>query len=276
MVVLFVGCSATNITQETNELKKVALVIGNKNYKNKALINPINDAKGISDILKKMGFEVLLKTDLTQKGFDRALNEFKKKIDHNSILFFYFAGHANTLQRNSSEEFLAMIEEGRKKTIISLYRLYSFLREVPSRYNIVVIDACRNYQKHSKVLFTNQRGIYRGDFDFDSGQLMRGEVLIDNNYSANFPRSTLVSYATMHNQIANDKSKKDDTHSPYTRALIEHLDDEEIPIEEVFKRIRGDMIDELGGEQINLEESSLEKNIWLQPKRGAIPISTPF
>jgi hypothetical protein len=80
----------------------------------------------------------------------------------------------------------------------------------------------------------------------------------------------------MHNQIAQDWSIYDRNHSPYTRQLIKYLDDEEIPIDEVFRRVRVSLIRETNRTQINLEENSLEKNIWLVPKRGQISFAPPI
>ncbi len=46
--------------------KQLALVIGNSQYEFRQLANPKNDAKDIAGMLRKMGFEVTLKTDLNQ------------------------------------------------------------------------------------------------------------------------------------------------------------------------------------------------------------------
>ena len=48
---------------------KIALVIGNSAYKSSPLINPVNDARAISRSLKELGFEVLLRENVTQQGF---------------------------------------------------------------------------------------------------------------------------------------------------------------------------------------------------------------
>src|SRR5262245_25264824 len=45
---------------------KQALVIGNSKYRDAPLKNPLNDARGISDALKGIGFAVTLATDLTR------------------------------------------------------------------------------------------------------------------------------------------------------------------------------------------------------------------
>ena len=257
-------------------LKRVALVIGNKDYKVlKKLKNPINDAEAMKDVLEDLGFDTTLALNVGYKNFNRLLKEFRLKIDNNTIVFFYFAGHANTLQRNSSEAYLAMIEEEGNVSLVSLYRLYETFIKSNARYNIVAIDACRNYQKSDNEALVSRGANWR-EVIFDEGNVLKPNILLDNNYSSTFPPSTLISYATMHNQKAYDRGVNDPSHSPYAKALINHLADEEIPIEVVFKRVRSDLIKELKGKQINLEESSLEKNLWLQPKRGEVSVNAAF
>lgn len=277
-VFIFMACSSTKPNStKLKPLKRVALVIGNKNYTLlKKLENPVNDAYGIQKVLKDMDFDVTLATNLKANEFSQFLAEFQAKIDENTIVFFYFAGHANTLQRNSSQEYLAMIEDEEALSLVSLYSLYEVLIEAKGRYNIVVIDACRNYEESVQNSRIVSRGGNLREVLFDKGITLKANIVLDNNYSSDFPPSTVISYATMHNQKAYDKSPTEPNHSPYTKALIEHLDDEEVPIEVVFKRVRKALIKELHGKQINLEESSLEKNIWLQAKKGSVALSEAF
>ena len=86
LFIFFLGCS-TDIPVQKSE-KRVALVIGNQNYPTKRLKNPINDAKEIAKVLKRLNFDVIYLTDVSQKRFDLALKEFKSKIDKNTLTFF--------------------------------------------------------------------------------------------------------------------------------------------------------------------------------------------
>ncbi|MCH9740549.1 MAG: caspase family protein [Epsilonproteobacteria bacterium] len=288
VLLLFIGCHTKEATP-LKEFKRVALVIGNEGYANNALSNPINDAIGVKETLEKIGFEVSLKTDVNLSEFYQALDEFKTKIiPKETIVFFYFAGHGNTIESNS-EEYLMMTDQ-KEKVLVSIYRLYEFLNDAEARHNIVVIDACRNYQQ--KYLPTTQaknddylrsarnarnfRGNFRANISEAKGKVKDEFVILDHNCSSYFPKSTIVSYATMHNQMAKDWSEYEMEHSPYTRQLMKHLDDEEIPIEEVFRRVRIGLIGETNRTQINLEENSLEKNVWLVPKKGQVAFAPPI
>lgn len=286
VLLLFTGCNSKSVT-EKREVKRVALVIGNQDYGDNSLLNPIHDAIGIKETLERIGFDVTMRNDLTLSKFYKALDEFKKKIEpNNTVVFFYFAGHGNTFNKKSSEEYLMMTDRD-EKVLVSIYRLYSFLEKAKARHNIVVIDACRDYQKsytptdeakNQRYIRSarNYRGNFRGNYTVGSKIEESEPVIYDDNCSNRFPRSTIISYATMHNQLAKDWSIYDKNHSPYSRQLIKYLDNEEIPIEEVFRRVRTALINETNRTQINLEESSLEKNVWLVPKEGQVAFAPPI
>jgi uncharacterized caspase-like protein len=71
--------------------KRVALVIGNSNYKNAALLpNPANDAKAIADTLKGAGFDVVdSRLDLPSTDMRRALREFADQARDADIAVVY-------------------------------------------------------------------------------------------------------------------------------------------------------------------------------------------
>src|SRR5260370_14762670 len=58
--------------------RRVALVIGNSQYKNSnlALFNPKNDAEDVAASLRSLGFEVILRIDADRRDFDLAMTQF--------------------------------------------------------------------------------------------------------------------------------------------------------------------------------------------------------
>jgi len=286
---ILMGCT-TQPNDVTKVPKRVALVIGNQHYVGNELDNPINDAKGISKSLTKIGFDVTLVFDITLHELNQTLEALKSKIEpHNTIVFIYFAGHGNTLQKNSSEQFLMMTDKERP-VLVSIFKFYDFLKEVHAKHSIMAIDACRDYQKHcialNKIENAKKLKNFRGNFSlsdfragtirYDNGIKKDIEVTLDKDYDYKLPNSTLVSYATERNQRAKDWSIYNPKHSPYSYALIEHLDDEEIPIEEVFRRVRISVLKETNRQQSNSEEMKLEKNIWLVPKKAQVALVPPI
>ena len=78
----------------SQEEKRLALVIGNGNYDKGELKNPVNDALLISETLKKLDFEVILDTNITDKvSFIKKIREFGEKREEYDHAFVYYAGH---------------------------------------------------------------------------------------------------------------------------------------------------------------------------------------
>ncbi|CAF3185509.1 unnamed protein product [Rotaria sp. Silwood2] len=76
--------------------RKLALVIGIGAYENlDELRNPQNDADDMSKVLGDIGFTVELVLHPTQKKMSAAVVNFKKSIQPNDIVVFYFAGHGS-------------------------------------------------------------------------------------------------------------------------------------------------------------------------------------
>ena len=288
-IFILMGCSIQpNV--ESRIPKRVALVIGNQHYVGNELENPINDAKGVDETLKKIGFDSTLVLDVTLHELNKALEHLKRKIEpDNTIVFIYFAGHGNSLQKNSSEQFIMMTDKERP-VLVSIFKFYDFLKSVKAKHSIIALDACRDFQKHYIALNEkkNAKAVknFRGNFSlkgfraghirYDDGIKKDVKVVLDNDYSYRLPKSTLVSYATERNQRAKDWSIYDVHHSPYSYGLIKHLADEEVPIVEVFRRVRVSILKETHRRQSNSEEMKLEKNIWLVPKKAQVAFSPPI
>jgi len=98
--------------------------------------------------------------------------------------------------------------------------------------------------------------------------------VIDDKYSYKRPVSTIISYSAEPNELANDIGLKNPKMSPYAYYLVKYLDDEEIPITEVFRRVRNDMSEETKDKQRNSEINLLKDNIWLQPAKAMPSPST--
>src|SRR5882724_6268876 len=53
--------------------QRTALVIGNSQYSTGPLRNPVNDARDMAEVLKKVGFAVTVLTDVTQAQMETAV-----------------------------------------------------------------------------------------------------------------------------------------------------------------------------------------------------------
>jgi len=93
-----------------------ALVVGNGKYTAgwDELSGAVNDAEGITDVLRKNGFNVTLVKDVDKKTFLAELGNFTYKHgqDEDNQLLFYYAGHGHTTTLASGEElgYLVMVD----------------------------------------------------------------------------------------------------------------------------------------------------------------------
>jgi len=80
---------------QQGEAPKVALLIGNANYPDAEapLRQPVTDARGLGDELRRNGFDVDIAENLTKEGMQRALNRLYLKIKPGTAAAVFFSGY---------------------------------------------------------------------------------------------------------------------------------------------------------------------------------------
>src|SRR6202007_145837 len=131
--------------------KRVALVIGNNEYKNvPKLQKAVNDARTMGDTLKQLGFTVMVAENQTRQAFSQTLLAFDKAVDPGDTAFFFFAGHE---VESAGQNFLLPTDvpaaaEGQEELVrdssILADRIIERLQNRKVRTAILVFDACRN------------------------------------------------------------------------------------------------------------------------------------
>ena len=217
--------------------QRVALVIGNSNYQNAPqLANPDNDAQSMAQFLNSAGFEVISATDLTQNDMLRVVQDFSAKVSArgpNTVAMVYYAGHGVQL---AGENYLVPVDakvSNQTELVNNSVRLVdvmSTLETIPSRMRIVILDACRNNP------FPNVN------------DASRGLAIVD------APNGSIVGYSTAPGAEALDGAGG---HSPYTQAFLNVAREPNVPIEQLFKRVRLEVNQTTSGAQIPSESSSL-------------------
>jgi hypothetical protein len=216
---------------------RVALVIGNASYQNAPpLDNPDNDAHDVAKLLNSAGFEVITATDLTQNEMLKVVQDFSSRVaahGPNAVAMVYYAGHGVQL---AGENYLIPIDarisapSDLATSTIRLVDLMATLDAIPSRMRIVVLDACRN----NPFPAVNDAG--------------RGLAIVD------APNGSIVGYSTSPGEEALDGRGE---HSPYTQAFLNLARQPNLPIEQLFKRVRLQVNQTTGGRQTPWESSSL-------------------
>lgn len=217
--------------------QRVALVIGNSNYQNAPqLQNPDNDAQSMAQFLNSAGFEVVAATDLTQNDMLRVVQDFSAKVASrgpNTVAMVYYAGHGVQL---AGENYLVPVDARVSSPTelvnnsVRLVDVMSTLETIPSRMRIVILDACRN----NPFPTINDAG--------------SGLAIVD------APNGSIVGYSTAPGAEAQDGTGG---HSPYTQAFLNVAHEPNVPIEQLFKRVRLEVNQTTSGAQIPWESSSL-------------------
>ena len=73
--------------------RRVALVVGNANYKVRPLKNPRNDADDISSSLRSSGFEVIDLRDASLQQMRNGVRQFGDRLINNDVGLVYYSGH---------------------------------------------------------------------------------------------------------------------------------------------------------------------------------------
>lgn len=221
--------------------KRIALVIGNAAYAEKPLVNPVNDATDMADVLEKLGFEVILKTDANLDTMIKSMRDFASRLSNNSVSLFYFSGHGN---QHNSENYLipvgAKIDVGDdfQREALSANEVVEKMEDKNREgVNLVFLDACRenlNGRKSSK-----------------SSGASKGLTLMGSRFSG-----FLIAYATAPGEVADDNPTE--RNAIYTKHLLAVL--REMPQKNIFTlltEVRQRVSQETHKEQIPREENAL-------------------
>jgi hypothetical protein len=221
-----------------SQTKRVALVIGNSEYKNGSnLRNPVNDANDMAKVLQDLDFEVILLTNANLKSMDQGLEKFYRQLQKGAIGLFYYAGHG--VQVNG-ENYLIPVDAdlARESEVnyeaVPLGKLIGAIQDVENDVSIIILDACRdNPFARSWTRSSSSRGL----------------APIQNSATGSF-----IAYATGPGNTAQDGTGRNGT---FTEALLKHLKNENQNIEEIFKRVRVDVAKKTNNEQVPWTTSSL-------------------
>ncbi|MDP3075297.1 caspase family protein [Bradyrhizobium sp.] len=131
--------------------KRVALVVGNDNYRNvPKLQKAVNDARTMGDTLKRLGFTVMVAENQTRAAFSQTLLAFDQAVGPGDTAFFFYAGHGFEI---SGQNFLLPTDvppatEGQEELVrdasVLADRIIERLQNRKVRTAILVFDACRN------------------------------------------------------------------------------------------------------------------------------------
>lgn len=221
---------------------RLALVIGNAAYKDAPLLNPVNDAQDMAALLRRNGFEVILRENATQKAMHLALREFGDKLSRDKMGLVFFAGHGVQVRgRNYLLPVDADIarEDEVAFSAIDLQAVLEKMDSARNHTNLVILDACRNNPFATRFKLANA-----------------GLAQID------APPGSIIAFSTAPGSVAEDGSGRNGL---YTAHLLASLGKEGERIEDAFKQTRAAVRKETNGRQVPWESTSLEGEVILKP-----------
>lgn len=233
--------------EKKKEYRGLALVIGNADYlKTEDLMNPINDANEMARAFNKLGFEVLHFENLSQEEMKQALGNFALKLSNYKTGIFYYAGHG--LQYNG-RNYLVPVDVN-----ISSYdevvnkcfdtgELLTKMELMELETSILILDACRN---------NPFKGIISGSGDLSGGLT-----------GTDAPAGSIVAFATAPGKTASDGTGRNGL---YTQEILNNIYKENLKVEDLFKRVRVNVMTKSNNRQIPWETSSLIKDFYFNPE----------
>lgn len=255
-IVCMVLVLAFGVMEQANAAKRVALVIGNGAYEASPLRNPVNDAKDIGAALDRLGFDVSLLENGTKRDMKSAIRDFGASLADAEIRLFYFAGHGMQVD---GENYLIPVktdiqaENEVEFESVNANRILAKFQSAGPGVNIIILDACRN-NPFARSFRSGHRGLARMDA----------------------PTGSLMVYATAPGSVAEDGTGRNGL---FTEHLLNHLEKENVPLDNVLRNVRREVVHKSNGRQIPwAAESLLDEvvlNIVEKPAPEPVVVATP-
>lgn len=233
--------------------QRVALVIGNGTYEATGnLSNAPNDARDVGAALHRLGFEVTTVSDADLAQMNQSLRDLARRSSGADIALVYYAGHG--MEMDGVNYLVPVDARLTRDTDVPLetVQLDRILQAtVGAALRMVILDACRDNPLTRSILRTTPtRTISRGGFDAVDEDALGDEVL--------------VAYSAAAGTTAEDGAGRN---SPYTRALLEHLEGPH-EVLDLFRRVRRRVLEETDRRQRPHEYQALLNEHYLASARN--------
>ena len=219
---------------------RIALVIGNGHYPDAAapLTQPINDARGLTEALRRDGFDVDVVEDASRDDMARAVERLKSRVKPDSVVMLFFGGYGVQVGR---ESYMLPIdatiwkESDVRRQGISVESVLAAMTAQGARAKLVVIDASR-------------RNPYERRFRAFSHGLAPIEA----------PANALILSSATPGKVADDS---DGQHSVLVGELLNHVGEQGAGAESIFNKTRVAISKATEGAQVPSVSSSLQEEL---------------
>jgi formylglycine-generating enzyme required for sulfatase activity len=190
-----------------------------------------------------------------QKQMKRAIVEFGQSLaaaGSDAVGLFYYAGHG--VQVNGANYLIPIKAEIQSQADVDIESVNADtvmqqMEFAGNRMNIVILDACRNNPLPAASRSTG-------------GGLARVDA----------PTGSFIAYSTAPGQVAADGDGKN---SPYSKALADAIENQRVPLEQLFRDVRVNVMNATGKRQVPWDSSSLTGEFYFKPPNGNASQAAP-
>jgi hypothetical protein len=232
--------------------RRVAFVVGNGAYKHVTpLPNPPIDATSMAGLLRNAGFDVVEGINLTRDKMTERLLEFGKKTQGADVAVFFYAGHGIAVD---GINYLLPVDADIKSEIdnklgnainvdLTLDQTMN-----AAKVKLVFLDACRDTPFAAGI---------KAAAGARSVSVQTGLVEMKSS------EGTLIAFAAGPGQTALDGEAG--TNSPFTRALLAHITQPAVEIQQAMTQVRGEVYEQTKRAQLPWGYTNLIGAVYLNP-----------
>src|ERR1700720_1951681 len=236
--------------------KRVALVIGNNDYKNvPKLQKAVNDARTMGDTLRQLGFSVMVAENQTRQAFSETLLAFDKAVGPGDTAFFFYAGHGFEI---AGQNYLLPTDvpgatEGQEELVrdasVLADRIVERLQNKKVRTSILVFDACRN----NPFERLGTRAVAGGGGLAPMAQLPEGVFSV---FSAGYKQTAL-------DRLSSDDSSPNSVFTPTFAKELLQPGENLVEVAQHTRRLVSEMAETIGHKQIPVYFDQMVDDVFL-------------
>ena len=247
------------LADDATAAERVALVVGNGAYQHTPrLANPTHDAEDIAKRLREVRFDVIVGTDLGRKALYDKVKGFGDASDGADVSLFYYSGHGMQMD---GKNYLVPVDAALAHELDvseQMVALDAVMSQMGGTTNLVFLDACRN-NPLAKPLATAM-GISR------AVAANRGLAKVT------VAGEALIAFATEPGGVAADG---DGRNSPFTTALLQHMGEPGLSINDLLTRVNGAVRSATKNSQVPWHHASLARIFRFVDGKSIDPVPRP-
>eukprot|EP00696_Hemimastix_kukwesjijk_P014387 gnl/Hemi2/28385_TR9384_c0_g1_i1.p1 gnl/Hemi2/28385_TR9384_c0_g1~~gnl/Hemi2/28385_TR9384_c0_g1_i1.p1 ORF type:complete len:471 (+),score=65.89 gnl/Hemi2/28385_TR9384_c0_g1_i1:96-1508(+) len=245
--------------------RKLAFVVGNDDYENSRLTTCVNDANEMEACLTRLGFTTSCCTNVRRAVMLAAWDGFLRTIQPRDVVVVYFSGHG--VERHGVNYLLPLDATSPVHDGLNFSTMLSELNKASHTINIIILDACRQNPTDPTWKYN-----LKGDHSKADG---RGLAHAPSQFDVRCAEATaefFIAFACEPGTVA--MSGKNALLSPFTASLLQQLAHPHYNVQELFTRVRRDVLEKTLRRQRPSDYCTLESHfsfngITCQPPHNA-------